>query len=254
MTGVVLALLLQTQPALPATLVSPKDGAEMVLIPAGPFKMGSSDFKVEQPVHEMTLGAFYIDKLEVTNAMYERFVTSTGYKPVGDWKKYAGEHLENHPVQNLTLADCQAYATWAGKRLPSEEEWEKAARGTDQLRYPWGEIYLPKKCNSLEEGLKGTTPVGTYPDDVSPYGVLDMAGNVSEWTSSPFRNYPLNRPFDPSSIPAARRDRVMVRGGSYTSDAEQCRLTQRGTAPPSKAIYWFGFRCVMSPPAPPAHK
>ena len=242
--------LLLAQASLPSTITSPKDGAEMVLIPAGTFKMGSDDVKVEQPVHELNQPAFYIDRYEVTNALYEKFVNAAGFKAQGDWRKYAGEKLGDHPVQNLTYADCLAYATWAGKRLPTEAEWEKAARGTKQLRYPWGPEFLPKKCNSVEEGLKSTTAVGTYSADVSPYGVYDMAGNVTEWTSSPFNPYPLDKVVDQMSLAPNRRGRAMLRGGSYTTDPQGCRLTQRGTTDPKSqiAIYWLGFRCVMDPP------
>ncbi len=241
---IALALLVQAAP--PATIVTPTDGAEMVLIPAGPFKMGSTDFRAEQPVHEIDLPAFYIDKYEVTNAMYAKFVAATQYKPQGDWKKYAGEGLESYPVQSLTYADCLAYCGWAGKRLPTEAEWEKAARGTKGLRYAWGPEFMPKKCNSAEEGLKATAQVGAYKDDVSPYGVFDMVGNVSEWTSSTYAPYPLDRPLDPSTIPADRRGRIMVRGGSYMTEAKACRLTQRSTTMPSVVpVYWYGFRCVM---------
>ena len=219
----------------------------MVLVPAGAFRMGSDDFKVEQPIHELNLPAYYIDKYEVTNALYDQFVKATGYKANGDWQKYAGAGLENHPVQSLTYFDCTAYAKWAGKRLPTEAEWEKAARSSKELRYPWGPAFQPKKCNSIEEDRKATTVVGFYPEDVSPYGVFDMAGNVTELTASPFNPYPLDKTVDQSVLPLDRRDRVMLRGGSYMTESKGCRLTQRGTTKPFSMIYWVGFRCVMDP-------
>lgn len=231
------------------SIVSQRDGAAMVLVPAGPFTVGSEDFKAEQPVHTVDLPAFYIDKYEVTNRLYAKFVAATLYNPVGDWKKFATSGLEDYPVQNLSLSDCLAYAGWAGKRLPTEAEWEKAARGTKALRYPWGAEFKPKSCNSADEKLDLTTQVGAYEADMSPYGAFDMAGNVTEWTVSPYQPYPLNRAPDLSLIPESRRGKVMVRGGSYRADATGCRLTQRGTANPKDAIPWHGFRCVMDVPA-----
>lgn len=249
--SLLLWLLLAAPPALPPTFVSPVDGATMVLVPAGQFRIGSDDFKVEQPVHTLNLPALYVDTYEVTNELYEKFVKATGFQAKGDWKQFAGPGKERLPVRGLNYEDCLAYARWAGKRLPTEAEWEKAARGTKELRYPWGAAFQPGSCNSAEAKLAQPKPVGSYPNDVSPCGAYDMAGNVTEMTGSAFNPYPLDKIVDQATLPESRRNRVMLRGGSYGTDAQGCRLTQRGTTKPYTAIPWVGFRCVMDPPEKP---
>ncbi|MFQ5558993.1 MAG: formylglycine-generating enzyme family protein [Nitrospinota bacterium] len=179
----------------------------MVYIPEGEFTLGSADvddgslakefgsrrgeyYEDERPVQKRLLKGFYIDKYEVTNFDYKRFTDSTGYPPPPTWEK--GSYIagkENHPVENVSWYDAFEYCQWAGKRLLTEEEWEKAARGPKALRYPWGMEFNMKKGN-LDTGE--TAPVGSYPEDKSYYGVFDMGGNVMEWTSSWYRKYPGN--------------------------------------------------------------
>ena len=151
----------------------------MVRVPAGKFLY--SDEKEERELPE-----FWIDKTPVTNAEYARFVTATDHRPPEHWKsKTSPKKIADHPVVRVSWHDAVAYAKWAGKRLPTEEEWEKAARGTDGQEYPWGNQQpTPELCN-FEMKEWGTTAVGRYsPQGDSPYGCVDMAGNVWEWTTS----------------------------------------------------------------------
>lgn len=175
--------------------------AEMILIPAGPFIMGTSQEEAERlaseagfhpswlsgevPRQVVDLPAYAIDRCPVTNREYHRFCSETGYPPRMHWPggRPPGEILD-HPVTFVNLMDAQAYADWAGKRLPSEAEWEKAARGPDGLMYPWGNEFNPDACRwNVAPGERGpkTAPVTTHPSGASPYGVLDMVGNVGEW-------------------------------------------------------------------------
>ncbi|HZR46833.1 MAG TPA: SUMF1/EgtB/PvdO family nonheme iron enzyme, partial [Candidatus Manganitrophaceae bacterium] len=162
-----------------------KEGADgMVLIPAGPFWMGLDELPPDtpwgqedaRPKHQVVLPAFYIDRYEVTFGDYQKVDPSI--RIPGRTAKF--------PVTDVTWLDADRYCRAAGKRLPTEAEWEKAARGTDARAYPWGNAFDPKKTNT---GLS-LMPVGANPDDRSPYGVFDMAGNVSEWTDSWYQPYP----------------------------------------------------------------
>src|SRR4030067_841481 len=183
---------------------------EMVFIPSGEFLMGSTekDGKVGQaigidelPQHSVNIQGFHMDLHEVTNRQYKEFVDAADHRPPGG--KYPGPYSweagsppsgkEDIPVTDVSWHDADAYCLWAGKRLPAEAEWEKAARGTDGRQWPWGnEPNLPSRvrANTQEAGVGWTMPVGSYPEGVSPYGVYDMAGNVMEWTSSWYQPYP----------------------------------------------------------------
>jgi formylglycine-generating enzyme required for sulfatase activity len=234
---------------------------EMVLIPAGEFLMGS-DPSVdkdaqdgEQPQHILYLPDYYLAKTPVTNAQYAAFVYATGHEPPLHWEDGKPPRgREDHPVKWVHWADAVAYCDWlaevTGKpyRLPSEAEWEKGARGTDGRIYPWGNQWDEERCNSGEDYEFHTTPVGAYPEGASPYGLLDMAGNVLEWTRSVFKNYP----YDPED---GREDLEaggyhVLRGGSFYLDLTAVRCAFRGRP---DFIYDFsdgedfGFRvCVMS--------
>ncbi|MEO0108860.1 MAG: SUMF1/EgtB/PvdO family nonheme iron enzyme, partial [candidate division WOR-3 bacterium] len=181
-----------------------KDSSVMILIPAGEFLMGSAQGegdKDEHPLHKVYVSEFYIDKYEVTNRQYKRFCDATGrnYPPdpelLSSMPNYFNNY-PNYPVVNITWEDARAYCDWAGKRLPTEAEWEKAARGSDGRKYPWGNKAPDgSQCNfadrnlpdvpwcdkDADDGYGFTAPVGHYPQGASPYGVLDMAGNVWEW-------------------------------------------------------------------------
>ena len=234
---------------LPGKIVAP-DGAEMVLVPAGPFQMGSEDGEAdERPVHKVQLEAFYIDRLEVTHAQYAAFVQATGHRPPIDWP--GGKlppALTNYPVVNVTWADADAYAKWAGKRLPTEAEWEKAARSTDGRVYPWGND-TNKKAASGKDALdprrrEGRTyPVGSFPDDVSPYGVVDLAGNVWEWTADWYAAYPGNHNLE---LEYGQKYRVIRGGGAidYYGKPSTRRCASRARSVPYGTYDALGFRCV----------
>ncbi|MDQ7826740.1 MAG: formylglycine-generating enzyme family protein [Candidatus Eremiobacteraeota bacterium] len=237
-----------------------KDGSTMVLIPAGPFLMGSyygMGQKDEYPLHEVSLPAYYIDKYEVTNEQFKKFTDETGYVTKSGWERYYTEETGRHPVVNVALADAAAYAKWAGKRLPTEAEWEKAARGDTVRIYPWGSGWDKGSLNSLllsDEALlplmsritqgRGTLPVGSFPGGASPYGVMDMAGNAEEWTASSYDGYP-GAPFLSPDFGSKLK---VARGGSWRGDNPRYFGTANrgGTYPPERAMATLGFRCARS--------
>lgn len=220
--------------------------SEMVLIPAGEFAMGST-FEDESPPHAVFVEAFEIDKFEVTNEEFERFAVETGYETEAEqagedyWQAYAEGKLQ-HPVVKVTWNDALAYCEWVGKRLSTETEWEKAARGTEGLIYPWGSEWNPTKANTKESGYRGTTAVGSFPEGASPYGVMDMAGNVAEWTSDWFKAYPK---CDFSSPYFGEKYRV-IRGGGWFSDKDLVRTTERSCSAEGLRNDDVGFRCARS--------
>ena len=210
----------------PDSMIWEQDGKEMVRVPAGKFLYGNEKEERELP-------EFWIDKTPVTNAEYARFVAATGHKPPQHWKgKTPPEEIVDHPVVNVSRHDAVAYAEWAGKRLPTEEEWEKAARGTDGREYPWGD-WEEGRCNTKEAGIGNTTPVGQYsPDGDSPYGCVDMAGNVLEWTAT------------------GEGGLRVLRGGSFDHSRRHSRCAYRGRYSPGVGWYFVGFRVVVSPISP----
>ena len=263
--------------ATPAISVAVKDGMELVYVPAGKFLMGSTtddSYKRdnEKPPHMVDLDAFWIDRTEVTNAMFARFVAVTGYKtraerigsstvpnPLATWEHTTGANwqhprgsgsdlteLEQHPVVHVTWDDADAYCQWAGRRLPTEAEWEKAARGTDGRLYPWGNSWPTGKLSNFDRNVGGTMPVGSYPDGMSPYGALDMAGNVWEWVADYHseKYYEVSSPRNPQG-PSSGIDRVM-RGGSWYMEAGNIRAAYRGWDDQTKMNVHVGFRCARS--------
>jgi len=268
MAGLALAAVLGATPmaargadAAPAPSARPAGHAGMVLVPAGPFTMGADerDGRVgvqigvdEAPRHEVTLKAFWIDRTEVTHEAYRPFVAATGREtPVdpkfGDFYAWSGDEfppgLANHPVVYVDWHDADAYCKWVGKRLPTEAEWEKAARGTDGRTFPWGEGIQPDWCNTRESEAEWSTPVGTIAHDVSPYGVMDMCGNVSEWTDSWYLAYP-GSTLERTAFGEKYR---VVRGGAWMLRALPfARVTHRTLAfEPTKRHRGIGFRCAM---------
>jgi len=239
----------------------------MILIPAGDFDMGSTEqesykgmniareffkgaklslFEAETPKHKVYLDAFYIDKTPITNEQFNKFVEATGYRAQGKWKDYFKPDRLDHPVVNVTWDDAKAYADWAGKRLPTEAEWEKAARGTDGREWPWGEDWDDKKANSRVSNNEGTTSVRAYPQGASPYGLLDMAGNVWNWCNDWFEpQYYSKSPEKNPQGPAEGQARV-ARGGAWTNYPHYLRTTTRYRVFPDNYDHSKGFRCVIS--------
>jgi formylglycine-generating enzyme len=209
---------------------------DMVLVPAGEYIKGWNENGA--PV-KASVPAFYIDKYEVTNRLYSDFVRATGHKPPTDprgskyniWKnEFYPSELANHPVVNVSYQDAEEYAQWVKKRLPTEEEWERAARGNEGFIYPWGNDYNSDFANGNDNRYrKGTTtPVGTFANDRSSFGVFDLAGNVREWTTTPYS--PNNRQWK------------VLKGGCFGDGAEGLSTYERyqGTMPAPNV----GFRCV----------
>jgi serine/threonine-protein kinase len=219
----------------------------MVLIPAGPFLMGQDDFLFEKPQRKIHLDAFLIDRVPVTNGEYYDFCRATGFNPPPHWHAgYPPEGEKNHPVNNVTIVEARAFAKWAGKRIPTEAEWEKAARGTDGRTYPWGEGFDPKKCNADGSKIGNPVPVGSYPSGASPYGVLDMCGNLWEWVEGTwdpafFEKMPARNP-----RPPADRELDILRGGAWSTLHFNCRTYSRCPALKDARAGYSGFRCAKS--------
>lgn len=225
----------------------PKDGKEMVYIPEGEFLYGEDNEKLSLP-------AYWIDKTPVTNAEFARFVQATGYVTTAEktgigcanirgkwedieganWRYPGGPELGNieskpdHPVVQVSWDDAVAYASWAGKRLPTEQEWEKAARGGDGRAYPWGNQAPTRELCNFNQHEGRTTPVWKYsPQGDSPFGCVDMSGNVWEWTAS-----------------QAGDDGSVLRGGGWSHPGEYVRLVLRSIHDPEERYDTDGFRCV----------
>ncbi len=230
----------------------------MVYIPAGEFIMGTDQAKEkkypdsygfikppyenETPQRKISIKGFYIDKTEVTVAAYGRFLESTRRSPPKGWDKIDLEQWKDYPVVHISWDDAAAYARWVDKRLPSEAEWEYAARGPDGMRFPWGNEFRQDKTNASQKGM---LPVGAIPTDESPHGVLDMAGNVSEWVADYYRPYPGNEYPDKDYNKGYR----VIRGGSYGGPGHYfmeyyMRCSIRSFAAVSKTHPEVGFRCA----------
>jgi serine/threonine-protein kinase len=229
--------------------VIPPEG--MVFIPGGVFRMGSPSAEdpakpYEVPAHEVIVSPFFIDKYEVTNAAYAAFVKATGHPAPPDWKN--GTYpvgKANYPVGNVSWEDARAYAAWAGKRLPTEAEWEFAARGTEGRRYPWGNEFNRWLLNSAETNVGHTEPVGSFPAGATPEGVFDLAGNVAEWTASDDAPYPgsARKP-----VPGTK----IVRGGGFSLPGKYAAATKRTQVPPDTRDPALGFRCARDVELPPS--
>lgn len=238
-----------------STLISSPDGMVMVYVPEGSFTMGySGGYGDEQPQHTVTLEAFWIDRTEVTNSAYAECVqagachlpqrlTSNAIDNYYGNAKYA-----DYPVIFVSWVNAQAYCTWAGLRLPSEAEWEKAARGTDGRLYPWGNNTPDKSLANFANNIEDVTRVGSYPDGASPYGVLDMAGNVWEWTADWYsQNYYSQSPDHNPPGPDTGTERIL-RGGSWNYDTPGIRSSYRLAKDPTFASSDTGLRCVRAAP------
>mgnify|MGYP001218970336 CR=1 FL=1 len=220
---------------------------DMVLIPAGEFVIGSEDKEsIAYPKRKLNLPAYWIDKFEVTNMEFMDFSIKTGYVGEGaktgqDWRLFftpATPEKARLPVLYVTWNDASKYCESVGKRLPTEEEWEKAARGPDGNKYSWGNEWADNRANTWEAGNMRAVPVGQF-DDVSVYGVHDMLGNVREWTGSWFVNYPGTLKKDAHSGKEWR----VLRGLAYNTKAKLGDLSLRSAYAP-EALFDFGFRCA----------
>jgi serine/threonine-protein kinase len=229
---------------------------DMVLVTSDEFIMGSnSEFSNERPRHSVYLKAFYIDKYEVTNARYKEFVDATGH-PVPFVKTFWAEPFNwrnrtyppgkgDYPVVLVNWHDADAYAKWAGKRLPMEAEWEKAARGTDARVWPWGKEWDVSKCNIKESFLGSTQPVYLFAEGKSPYGAYNMAGNITEWTADWYsEDYYGRAPKTNPSGPLSGKAKV-ARGGAWDSNINlYARTAYRHYFQPDTRSASIGFRCV----------
>jgi formylglycine-generating enzyme required for sulfatase activity len=240
-----------------------KDGMVMVLVPAGEFLMGSTGadvdavmaycseckrdfFADEQPQRTVFLDAFWIDRTEVTNAQYELCVRA-GVCRVADMGDYDPQGRPNHPVVQVTWYDAQTYCRWAGGRLPTEAEWEKAARGVDGRLYPWGSAAPDCSKAQYEQCGGGTVAVGSRSAGQSPYGLQDAAGNAWEWVSDwydagYYTRSPGRNPLGPDS-----GEYRVLRGGSYSDGMRNMRPADRGNRTPAERLGRIGFRCAASP-------
>jgi formylglycine-generating enzyme required for sulfatase activity len=229
----------------------------MVTIPAGAFLMGS-DAQLdrnarldERSQHTVHLPAYALARTPVTNEQYAAFVRASGHDPPSHWPggRPPARRLK-HPVVRVSWYDARAYCDWlaavTGKpyRLPSEAEWEKGARGTDGRIYPWGNRWDATRCNTKESGREDASPVALYPQGASPYGLLDMAGNVWEWTSSLDAGYPFQAGDgrqDPDPV-----DPRVLRGGSWLDFFDSARAACRRSYIPAYHSRLHGFRCCLS--------
>jgi formylglycine-generating enzyme required for sulfatase activity len=242
--------------------------ADMVYVPGGEFIMGLSRqrvaeivaqfklppvmtdiwFGMSEPEEHVRLGPFYIDRRPVTNAQYKAFVDAAHYPPPPspDWtEREVKAGREDLPVTEVNLSDAAAYAKWAGKRLPSEAEWEKAARGIDGRLFPWGNNWDSNLCGANGSDTNETSPVGLVRAGQSPYGAFDMAGNVQEWTADPLKPYPAA---DPEGL-LFKPGEQAVRGATHQEPIFVLRMvTRRAGLPPGRRAPTLGFRCAQDAP------
>lgn len=288
-SGILILLSLLLAMCDPPSANSSEIPPDMALIPAGEFTMGTPDgsdgLADEHPERRVFIGGFLLDRFEVTNEAYLRFIQATHHRMPENARPSATlwahgvplPQITTHPVVNVSWEDAVAYCRWTGKRLPTEAEWEKAARGTDGRRYPWGHEWDLTKANSAsywagrtidfqsgadweafwvkgdgarlakEKGVKGeilTLPVGSFPLGISPYGIHDLAGNAAEWVQdwydpNYYRNAPLSDPTGPG-----RGAIKAMRGGSWLKPAVSLRATDRDWGPMDSRPSGTGFRCA----------
>jgi formylglycine-generating enzyme required for sulfatase activity len=252
------------------TLISPVDGSVMVFVPASEFRMGADEYDTNADLDEIPqitvyLDSFWIDQFEVTNRQYQACVSAGVCTPPDDpesatrYSYYEDAKFDNYPVINVTWLDASTYCQWRNARLPTEAEWEKAARGDIGNIYPWGDSFEDLHSNyrastilcpdESEDGFEDTAPVGSFLAGSSLYGAHDMAGNVNEWVADWYgENYyaslteGIENPTGPES-----GEKRSIRGGSFGLNVTKLRSTNRGGAPPSHYSLFDGFRCAQNP-------
>jgi len=236
----------------------------MVFIPGGESIMGSAagtGENDEYPLHTVYVSDFYMDKYEVTNKEYAYFLNSFENPDTKNWIKLDDERSgiifsdnrykvkegrENYPVAGITWYGADVFSSWAGKRLPTEAEWEKAARGADERIYPWGMEWDPLMCaNSCEGGCASIMPAGSFSTGAGPYGVMDMAGNVWEWCADWYDSKYYNEsPYEDPKGPAEGKFKVMRGGSWFYSSPSKFRCTMRSGRDLKCNFFNIGFRCV----------
>ncbi|MCA9970744.1 MAG: formylglycine-generating enzyme family protein, partial [Anaerolineales bacterium] len=262
--------------ALAATRVG-EDGKLLRLVPAGPFVRGSTaeevdaavalcrqnpdretcareDFASEMPPRTVTLRAFYMDETEVTNDEYRACVAADACEPPaegsGDYRRAAyfdEPAFGDYPVVYVSWEDAAAYCEWAGRRLPTEAEWEKGARGENGAIFPWGDAFDSSRANTQDRGVEEITAVGQYPTGASPYGLLDMAGNVWEYVADWFdpAYYAVAVDADPPGPDESPSGEKVLRSGSYANFQHYARAANRGAVTPDSRTAFRGFRCAV---------
>lgn len=247
-----------------------KTKAEMVMVPAGEFLMGSDKktdrlaYRSEIPQHRVYLDAFEIGKYEVTALEYLKFVLATNRSPQLDWRYDGGnfqESMAHHPIMHVTWYDADAYCKWAGQRLPTEAEWEKAARGSDGRLFPWGQEYAgPTRANFGRTGLSGPVrdrperlllyppiiSVDKYENALSPYGLYQTIGNVAEWVADWYNPDYYKTAHDRNPQGPETGTQKAFRGGGWMDSTTTMRVAMRNGTDPNTKINWLGFRCARS--------
>jgi len=225
---------------------------DMVFVPAGPFLMGRDDGPDdERPARTVYLDAFYIDRTEVTNTQYKAFCDSTRrlYPDNPTWDHNYFLEKPDSPVININWEQATSYCEWAGKQLPTEAQWEKAARGAEGRVYPWGNEYVEGRANMAEgDAFRRAAPVGSFPEGASPYGALDMTGNVWEWCADWFDHtyYPVAPDSNPTG-PDGPKPWRSVRGGGFSSPPSDAVASNRSKHVPDGIIHHLGCRCAWAP-------
>ena len=233
--------------AIGSSMLSEKDSMVLLYVPAGEFIMGSEDGDGdESPVHSIYLDAYWIDQTEVTNEQY-RLCVEAGVCDEPTSYYFGKDNYTNHPVVFVGWDDANDYCTWAGRRLPTEAEWEKAARGTDSRTYPWGNESPSSNLLNYNRNVDGTTPVGSYPAGASPYGALDMGGNVWEWVGDWYDKsyYEISPEENPTGAESGKYR--ILRGGARNSNEKYVGAAYRNNSTPAHTSYNGGFRCALSP-------
>ncbi len=256
--------------AIPTGRRSPIDGMPQVYVPAGSVRMGGLDIHAddrdELPAHTVSLDAFWIDQLEVTNAMYMLCVQAGACSPPGDWASnkrpsyFNNEEFKDYPVVHVTWDQAVTYCAWAERRLPTEAEWERAARGDDFRNYPWGDEPPSELYANFNRLVGDTSRVGSYAAGASPFGVLDLAGNVWEWVADLYgiEYYSISPDHNPTGPATNTTSLRVIRGGSFQDEWVDLRVSKRGAAlgprpdapfdVPNRAgehSSKIGFRCVV---------